>query len=109
MLTTPSQPSPTAPPQPHVGCFFSHRPRLLFADALWLSTVFDKFDDDLAEIATVQHRQESGADIVEPVHNVFAVANGAIADALCDVVKKLVIEVFRELIVDVPAQRETFG
>jgi hypothetical protein len=80
---------------------------LLFADALWLSTVFGKFDDDLAEIATVQHRQESGADIVEPVHNVFAIANGTFADALCDVVKKLVIEVFRELIVNVPAQRET--
>lgn len=71
--------------------------------------MFDKFDDDLAEIATVQHRQESRGGILEAAHNVFAIANGAIADALFGVVKKLDIEVFGELIVNVPAQRETFG
>jgi hypothetical protein len=44
---------------------------------------FDEFDDDLAEILTVQQFRESRAGIFETVHNVFAIANGAIVDTLC--------------------------
>ena len=71
-------------------CEFRLNPNAL--DGKWARTnqlrevlvLFDEFDDDLAEMSTVQQYQESRGGIFETVHNVLAIANGAIADTLCD-------------------------